>query len=663
VFEQASVAWHELFQLPSHGSQKGTQSSLSSSARQTAIKHSREASQQLTGTIKRERTGTISRKISIASQVQTGLERFYGPGAQPRSEGQASALKLVHQAQNHQTLIIVLPTSSGKSVLFYSVAALVLQQTVIVVVPFTALVADLIVRGQAGHLDCQEWLDETSSLGLPQLLVVSADRAVSGPFLHHAKGLELRGQLAHIFFDECHVAFTDISYRKRLQELWALRYLNCPFTCLTATLLVQLEPMLRSQLLIPHAKLFRRNTARPTIRYQVIDSLNQPVIKVTQGLVERLVENTSLTPSPTPSQRGIIYVRSYATGEEISTLLNCPFYKAQADAKDQILERWIQGHGGWIVATGALGTGISIDRIRWIIHVGRPYGLTSFAQQSGRGGRNGEISDSYIVTSVAQTHGKQRRELLSEYSVEQVDEDSLTEYIQSTRCRRSILGRYLDGILTETDCLTTDSVLCDWCEKKSQEGEVLERISRKISISSIESCQVEGSGQEQVQQHLQEIEQDKERVVEAMVRLQGGCIFCELVEEDIELVVEQAGRHEYIQCSQAQKKGGGREAYERWRKGVRVGGGECKQCGLSKKICRREEGINERCLFPEIGFLGFFVLFSQGYLEDIARKGGFRGEYSKDVWQWMLVIEQVGGPSYWSRTWDKVCKEYLKMVE
>ena len=84
-------------------------------------------------------------------------------------------------------------------------------------------------------------------------------------FLYYIKGLELRGQLAHVFFDECHVAFTDISYRKRLQELWALRYLNCPFTCLTATLLVQLESMLRSQLLIPHAQLFRRNTARPNL--------------------------------------------------------------------------------------------------------------------------------------------------------------------------------------------------------------------------------------------------------------------------------------------------------------------------------------------------------------------------------------------------------------
>jgi hypothetical protein len=33
--------------------------------------------------------------------------------------------------------------------------------------------------------------------------------------LHYAKGLELSGQLAHVFFDECYVAFTDTSYREQ----------------------------------------------------------------------------------------------------------------------------------------------------------------------------------------------------------------------------------------------------------------------------------------------------------------------------------------------------------------------------------------------------------------------------------------------------------------
>ncbi len=77
---------------------------------------------------------------------------------------------------------------------------------------FTELVNDIIVRGQAAGLQCKQWLDETSGKELPCLMVVSADRAVVSEFLHYTKGLELSRHLAHVFFDECHVIFTDASY-------------------------------------------------------------------------------------------------------------------------------------------------------------------------------------------------------------------------------------------------------------------------------------------------------------------------------------------------------------------------------------------------------------------------------------------------------------------
>ena len=88
---------------------------------------------------------------------------------------------------------------------------------------------------------------------LLQLLIVSADQAVKGSFLHFAKGLELNKQLAHVFFDECHVAVTDMSYQEKLRELWQLRYLCCQFTCLTAMLLTVLEPVLQANLLLSYA--------------------------------------------------------------------------------------------------------------------------------------------------------------------------------------------------------------------------------------------------------------------------------------------------------------------------------------------------------------------------------------------------------------------------
>ena len=74
----------------------------------------------------------------------------------------------------------------------------------------------------------------------------------------------------------------------------------------------------------------------------------------------------------------VIYVRSYKTGGVVSGVLECPFYRARAESKGDVLQQWVHGAGGWIVATGALGTGINIEGIVYVVHVGRLYGLTSF---------------------------------------------------------------------------------------------------------------------------------------------------------------------------------------------------------------------------------------------------------------------------------------------
>jgi superfamily II DNA or RNA helicase len=86
-----------------------------------------------------------------------GLQRVLGPDAQLRSQGQAEALELVYTAALQQPRIIVLGTGSGKSLLFFSVAAMATQQTVIVVVLFAALVDNLISRARACQLTCEEW--------------------------------------------------------------------------------------------------------------------------------------------------------------------------------------------------------------------------------------------------------------------------------------------------------------------------------------------------------------------------------------------------------------------------------------------------------------------------------------------------------------------------
>ena len=176
--------------------------------------------------------------------------------------------------------------------------------------------------------------------------------------------------------------------------------------------------------------------------------------------------------------------------------MDCPFYKATATGKQELLEQWASGSGGWIVATGALGTGIDIPGVVYIIHLGRPYGLTSFMQQAGRGGRAREISDSIVIlpssgSSSGNSSGSgrgqfpaPRQELVNAYSVEAQDEEALTEYLESSSCRRAVLAKHLDGHLDATSCIATDSMLCDQCEALLKPREVKSESEEGSSSSS-----------------------------------------------------------------------------------------------------------------------------------------------------------------------------------
>ncbi|KAK6605232.1 hypothetical protein H4I96_05814 [Botrytis cinerea] len=643
AYEQASTAWHGLWKLSSHG--VGSRNS----SRIGGVSHRRDASQQLSNRI-------IKRgRIESSDPALVGLQRIYhDPQAKPRSEGQASALQLVHHPSTTQPLVIVLPTSSGKSALFFSVAAMTEQQTVVVVVPFAALVDDIIERGRAAGLDCTEWIDETSGHELSQLIVVSADRAVQGPFLHYAKGLELGGQLAHVFFDEVHVAFTDTSYRERLRDLWTLRYLDCPFTGLTATLIVDLEDVLRERLCIDNAQIFRRSTARKTIRYQVRDSKYTAPSEVAIAYVQR----TRLS----AGKRGVIYVRSYETGRAVSDALACPFYRARAELKGEVLQQWVQGPGGWIVATGALGTGINIEGIIYVVHVGRPYGLTSFVQQSGRGGRNGEVSESIIITRVEHSRGRRRREIMSEYSVEQIDEDAMTEFIQAPGCRRQVLGRYMDGTTSGNNCSQTDSVLCDQCWNGSRaRGRISTAARHEREVGTIEE-RTAITGADIIQRRLGQVEASQEQMMAVMDRLQGDCIYCGLMKKE-----HARGRaHAYQDCLDAVASGCGRPAYQAWREKIDLGSFQhCWKCGLSQRICRRLED-DGWCEYPEVMLPGIFILHQQQHLPAIVEAAGFHGDYTADIWEWLQEVGEGFGrdwESNWMKTWRMACEIYARMME
>jgi hypothetical protein len=372
-----------------------------------------------------------------------------------------------------------------------------------------------------------------------------------------------------------------------------------------------------------------------------------------------------------------MYVRSYAQGEKVAEEMDCPFYKATAEDKQELLEQWARGSGGWIVATGALGTGIDIPGIVYIVHLGRPYGLTSFMQQAGRGGRAGEISDSIVILPSSSGGGSgsgggkfdaPRQELVNTYSVEAQDEAALTEYLESSSCRRAVLAKHLDGDVCGADCLTTDSIFCDQCQESVEQRGRAESETKEGSgraESETDSGSSSGSGRQEssveaIHQALQVNIQQDEQLERFHQLLHAHCIYCQLMR-----VEGEEYSHCHRDCPHAGSKNCEIETYRRWRSQLQLAPrDQCFRCGLSQTVCRAIED-QTRCIYPHLMLPGLFFLHQVGQLQEICLEVGFGGEAE---WQWRWM-NKAGEGAFgqleinWMRVWRQVGKIYVDIED
>ncbi|KAI3572913.1 hypothetical protein IWW34DRAFT_837925 [Fusarium oxysporum f. sp. albedinis] len=214
------------------------------------------------------------KKKKLEDEMRDGLRKLLGPKATWRSDKQAESMRSIMTLKADQTAINVLPTGAGKSILFMLPAVMQDTGTSIVVVPFVALMDDLVTRATDMGVDCIRYRSSMNSgrEGMPRaarLIVVSADIVSSAEFCGYVDGLSCTGLLQRIFVDECHTVIMDIGYRAKLGELVGLRRFGCPLVLLTATLPVVLEDWFRGEMLARSAIVVRDRTVKLNCRYEV----------------------------------------------------------------------------------------------------------------------------------------------------------------------------------------------------------------------------------------------------------------------------------------------------------------------------------------------------------------------------------------------------------
>ncbi|KAH6661461.1 hypothetical protein F5X68DRAFT_178705 [Plectosphaerella plurivora] len=397
--------------------------------------------------------------------LQTGLEVLLGAGAGWRSKKQGEAMRTIMGLRGDSSAIVVLPTGAGKSVLFMLPSVLRKGGSSIVVVPFVALMDDLVTRAREMDVECIRYRSSMSygRDGLPRaarLVVASADVVSTAEFTAYADGLVQAGLLERIFVDECHTVITDVGYRQKLEEVKSLRRFAVPVVMLTATLPVALEGWFREAMLAGDAVVVRDRTTKLNCQYTV------ERVKPGPGAVEARVVALvgAMSARMSGDEKGVVYCRSKGQAEEVAEAIGCYAHHSGMEerVREDVRVRWAEGIAGsrWIAATSGLGTGIDVGGVVAVIHAERPWGLVDFIQQTGRGGRRaGEV-----VRSVVVHDGRPGWAKPFQGFVEETNERAVHAYVEATGCRRAVISAFADGVDSETCSQVNGAEVCDNCK-------------------------------------------------------------------------------------------------------------------------------------------------------------------------------------------------------
>ncbi|VVB72840.1 putative ATP-dependent RNA helicase [uncultured archaeon] len=414
-----------------------------------------------------------------ANSVSLLLKRYFGHESfiPPQRE-------IIEDVLEKRDVFALLPTGGGKS-LCYQLPALMQDGITLVVSPLIALMKDqvdhLLERGiSAAYINStlspveiqkivSDLLDDKI-----KILYVAPERLTIPDFLSFLGRL----RICLIAIDEAHcISEWGHEFRPAYRQLKMLKgyFPRVPFIALTATAVPEVQKDIIALLGIKNPSIHRASFNRKNLIYHI-----RPKNDAFAQLLDFLKHHGS--------QSGIIYCSTQKGTESIASKLRATGIRAQAyhaglepllRAKTQ--ERFIKGEVDTVVATIAFGMGIDKPDIRFVIHYDLPKNMETYAQETGRAGRDGQRSDCILFFGYGDT-----RKI--EYLIEQGSDEEqksiayrklqdLVGFCDSRVCRRKALLAYFGEGYDEENCGACDNCL-----------EPRERMEGSIVARKILSC-------------------------------------------------------------------------------------------------------------------------------------------------------------------------------
>jgi ATP-dependent DNA helicase RecQ len=305
-------------------------------------------------------------------------------------EGQWEPIRAV--LEGHDALV-VMPTGSGKS-LIYQLPALLLPGLTIVVSPLIALMKDqqdklaacgVDALAMHSHLSDSQARDLAKRVqeGGGEILYLTPERFKDREFFEHL----LTRSVSLFVIDEAHcVSQWGHDFRPDYLTLGSVvkRLGRPPILALTATATAEVRADIARQLGMSDPKITVTGFARPNLRFEVKRTVNQTMKDAT--LDEMLRESPGV---------GVVYVATVREAErlheEFSPRFPVGLYhgKMSGIERKETQDRFMADEFKAMIATNAFGLGIDKPDLRFVIHYHFPGSVESYYQEAGRAGRDG----------------------------------------------------------------------------------------------------------------------------------------------------------------------------------------------------------------------------------------------------------------------------------
>lgn len=328
----------------------------------------------------------------LAMDLHTPLRKYFG---YTHFRGQQE--EIIRSVLAGENVLVIMPTGAGKS-LCYQLPALLMEGTALVVSPLIALMKNQVDQMQAydiqaAYLNSSLSRSEYENVkkrvlqGKVKLLYVAPETLVRDEFSE----LLTHIHVSFLAVDEAHcISEWGHDFRPEYRRIrMAISHLPpMPLIALTATATPKVQLDILQNLEIEDAKVFRSSFNRPNLFYEI-----RPKTPQTQVEIVRYIRSKA-------GRSGIVYCHSRRRVEEIAQMLRdngikaLPYHagmdsETRARNQDAFLNEEVQV----IVATIAFGMGIDKPDVRFIIHYDVPKSIENYYQETGRAGRDGEISE------------------------------------------------------------------------------------------------------------------------------------------------------------------------------------------------------------------------------------------------------------------------------